>query len=220
MKTIAILGSGAVGQALAGGFLKHGYAVVMGTRSPGKKIEWPQQAGGSDTAGISKIRVTTYAEAARVADLAVLATKGVGAEAVIQEVADEINRKIVMDATNPIADTPPEKGVLKFFTTLDSSLMERLQRIAPGARFVKCFSSVGSALMVNPEFSGTRPSMFICGNDNAAKTQVTGILDQFGWDAEDMGSAEAARAIEPLCILWCIPGFLRNDWLHAFRMLR
>jgi predicted dinucleotide-binding enzyme len=62
--------------------------------------------------------------------------------------------------------------------------------------------------------------MFICGNDDHAKQTVKGILYQFGWDTEDMGGVEAARAIEPLCILWCIPGFLRNDWVHALKMLR
>jgi predicted dinucleotide-binding enzyme len=62
--------------------------------------------------------------------------------------------------------------------------------------------------------------MFICGNDAAAKKQVTGILTAFGWETEDMGTAEAARAIEPLCMLWCIPGFLRNEWSHAFKLLK
>ena len=59
----------------------------------------------------------------------------------------------------------------------------------------------------------------VCGNDEAAKSTVGGILDQFGWETADMGRAEAARAIEPLCMLWCIPGFLRNDWVHAFKLL-
>jgi predicted dinucleotide-binding enzyme len=209
-----------VGQTLAGGFLHHGYGVVMGTRNPDKKISWPKQAGSSDANALSKIRVTTYAEAAKAADLAVLATKGTAAEAVVREVGPHIRGKIVMDTTNPIADAPPENGVLKFFTTLDDSLMERLQRIDPDALLVKCFSSVGSGLMVNPQVGGVRPTMFICGNDPAAKQQVAAILDQFGWDAEDMGSVGAARAIEPLCILWCIPGFLRNEWSHAFKLLR
>ena len=117
-------------------------------------------------------------------------------------------------------DRPPEGGVLRYFTSLDESLMERLQKKAPGARFVKAFSSVGNALMVHPDFGGVRPSMFICGNDEAAKAMVTQLLDDFGWDAEDMGDARAARAIEPLCILWCLPGFLRGDWSHAFKVLR
>lgn len=66
---------------------------------------------------------------------------------------------------------------------------------------------------------GGKPTMFICGNDEAAKETVSGILDQFGWERAGMGKAEAARAIEPLCMLWCIPGFLRNEWVHAFKML-
>jgi len=79
---------------------------------------------------------------------------------------------------------------------------------------------VGSALMVNPQLRGGRPSMFICGNDEPARRQVAGLLELFGWGTEDMGAAEAARAIEPLCMLWCIPGFRQNDWMHAFQVLR
>jgi predicted dinucleotide-binding enzyme len=62
--------------------------------------------------------------------------------------------------------------------------------------------------------------MFICGNDAAAKETVEDLLDQFGWEVEDMGGAVAARAIEPLCMLWCIPGFRSNQWQHAFKLLR
>ena len=98
--------------------------------------------------------------------------------------------------------------------------MEILQAKYPDAHFVKAFNSVGAAAMVNPSFKGGKPTMFIAGNDAAAKSTVTSILDQFGWETEDLGSAAAARAIEPLCMLWCIPGFAKNDWFHAFKMLR
>jgi predicted dinucleotide-binding enzyme len=98
--------------------------------------------------------------------------------------------------------------------------MERLQRAVPAAHFVKAFSSVGNAFMVDPQFEGGKPTMFICGNDDAAKQTVRGILDQFGWETADMGKIEAARAIEPLCMLWCIPGIARNEWSHAFKLLR
>jgi predicted dinucleotide-binding enzyme len=73
--------------------------------------------------------------------------------------------------------------------------------------------------MVNPKLP-SKPSMFICGNDAEAKAATRAILDQFGWETEDMGGAPAARAIEPLCVLWCIPGFLKNDWMHAYKVLR
>ena len=124
-----------------------------------------------------------------------------------------------MDTTNPLADAPPVNGVLPYFTEMNESLMERLQREAPDAHFVKAFSSVGNTRMIDPRFEGGTPTMFICGNDDDAKATVTEILDGFGWDTADMGAVEAARAIEPLCILWCIPGFLRNEWTHAFALL-
>ena len=99
-------------------------------------------------------------------------------------------------------------------------LEEQLPKGVEFARFVKCFSSVGNTCMVDPDFGGRRPTMFICGYDAAAKGAAGEILDQFGWDVADMGGVEAARAIEPLCILWCIPGLLSNEWTHAFALLR
>jgi predicted dinucleotide-binding enzyme len=82
------------------------------------------------------------------------------------------------------------------------------------------FNSVGSPFMYKPGFPGGIPTMFICGNDEEAKKTVTAILTSFGWETEDMGKVEAARAIEPLCMLWCIPGLLRNQWTHAFKLLK
>jgi len=202
-----------VGQTLAGGFAKHGWGVVIGTGHPEKKIEWKD-------ATLRNVKVTTYAEAAEAADLVVVAVKGTVAEGVVHGVASQIAGKVVIDASNPIADAPPDNGVLQFFTALDKSLMERLQKLAPEAHFVKAFNSVGAASMVNPDFGGMRPTMFICGNHAPSKKEVTAILEQFGWEAEDMGGVQGARAIEPLCMLWCIPGLLRNQWSHAFKLLK
>lgn len=211
---IGILGSGDVGQALANGFIKYGNEVMVGTRSPGKLSAWKATAG---KAG----RVGTFAETAAFGEMIVLAAKGRTAQSTLQLAgAENLKGKTIIDTTNPIAETPPENGVLKYFTTLDSSLMEQLQSAFPEAHFVKAFSCVGNAFMVNPDFGGIKPTMFICGNDANAKTEVGKILDLFGFEVEDMGGVEAARAIEPLCILWCIPGFLRNQWTHAFRLLK
>ena len=209
---VGILGSGDVGKALAGGFLKHGHDVMMGTRTGSKLADWAKQN--------PKGKVGSFADTARFADLVVLAVKGtVALDALRQAGAANLAGKPVMDATNPIADAPPVNGVAKFFTNLDESLMERLQREFQGAQFVKAFSSVGNTLMINPQLKGGPPTMFICGNDEAAKKTVRGICGQFGWETADMGKAEAARAIEPLCMLWLIPGFLRNQWRHAFKLL-
>ena len=110
--------------------------------------------------------------------------------------------------------------MLRVTTGPNSSLMERLQTAFPGARFVKAFNSVGSDLMVDPKLQGGPPTMFICGNDAEAKATVAKLLEQFGWEPADMGTAKSARAIEPLAQLWCIPGFLHDQWTHAFRLLR
>lgn len=209
---VGVLGSGDVAKVLASGFLKHGHEVMMGTRTPAKLTDWTKQN--------PKGRVGSFDDAAKFAELVVLAVKGTAAADALRAAgAGNLARKPVIDATNPIADLPPTNGVLRFFTTLEESLMERLQREFESARFVKAFNSVGNTCMVNPQFKGGRPTMFICGQDDAAKRTVTGILEQFGWETADMGKTEAARAIEPLCMLWCLPGFLRNDWKHALKIL-
>ena len=214
MSKIAVLGSGQVGQVLADGLIKHGHEVTRGSREPAKLADWKAKAGAHAHTG-------TFAEAAKWGESVLLAVKGDAASSVL-DLAGPANLagKLVMDATNPIAGKPPENGVIRFFTDLSESLMEKLQKKAPAAHFVKVFSCVGNAFMVNPKFPGGPPTMFICGNDKGAKAQVKTILDQFGWETADMGMAESARAIEPLCMLWCIPGMRDNSWTHAFKLLR
>jgi len=209
-----ILGSGVVGQTLATGFMQHGHEVMVGTRHPEKLATWQAQAG-------QGARLGSFAQAAAFGAVVVLAVKGTAAQATLQMAeAKNLNGKTIIDTTNPIAEAPPEKGVLKFFTSLDNSLMEQLQAAYPEADFVKAFNSVGNAAMVQPNFGGLKPTMFICGNQQSAKQETGKVLEQFGFEVEDMGSVEAARAIEPLCILWCIPGFLRKEWTHAFKLLK
>jgi predicted dinucleotide-binding enzyme len=213
MTTVGILGSGDVGKTLAKGFLKHGYQVAIGSDHPEKLSEFKSENPQLETA--------TFEQAAQSGDIVVLSVKGTVAEKIIEKVKKYLSGKTVIDTTNPIADAPPQNGVLKFFTNLDESLMERLQKIAPDAQLVKAFNSVGSVLMINPDFrDSTKPTMFICGNNDDAKKKVYEILEKFGFETEDMGKAESARAIEPLCMLWCIPGFLRNEWTHAFKLLK
>ena len=209
---VGIIGSGEVAQTLGAGFLEHGHSVMLGTRDADKLSDWAAKNKGA--------KVGTVADAANFGDTLVLAVKGtVALKALESAGSDALAGKTVIDATNPIADAPPVNGVLKYFTNLDESLMEQLQAAYPSAHFVKCFCSVGNTKMVNPNYAGGMPTMFICGNDEGAKATVKGILDQFGWETLDCGKVEAARAIEPLAMLWCIPGFLHNEWTHAFKVL-
>ena len=210
---IGILGSGAVAKSLASGFLAQNCEVKLGTGHPDKLADWLQKMGANASVG-------SFQEAAKFGNLIVLAVSGKAAHTVLSSVGEEaLNGKTIVDVTNPIADKPPVNGVLHFFTDINYSLMEQLQAKYPAANFVKAFNSVGNGLMVNPGFN-TKPTMFICGNSESAKEAVSEILAAFGWEKADMGAAEAARAIEPLCMLWCIPGFKDNQWTHAFKLMR
>jgi 8-hydroxy-5-deazaflavin:NADPH oxidoreductase len=211
---VGVIGSGSVGQTLAAGFVRHGHEVMIGTREPAKLADWLKKN--------PKVKVGSFSETAAFGEVVVLAVKGsIAADVLRSAGAKNLEGKLVIDACNPIADdAPPVNGVLQFFTEKNTSLMEELQKDFPGAHLVKAFNSVGAPRMVNPEYKAGKPTMFICGNDDGAKATTTKILDQFGWEVADMGKAEAARAIEPLCMLWCILGFTKNEWTHAFKLLR
>jgi hypothetical protein len=211
-KNIGILGSGAVAKALGEGFIKHGYNVMLGTTNPAKLDEWK----GKNPAA----QIGSFEDTAKFGDIVVIAVKGHAAIDVVKTAGiANLAGKTVIDTTNPIDETkPPVNGVLNYFTT-DKSLLELLQEAAPAAHLVKAFNSIGSHLMVNPNFA-EKPTMFICGNNDDAKKAASEILDLFGFEVEDSGKANAGRAVEALCILWCIPGFAQNRWVQAFRLMK
>jgi 8-hydroxy-5-deazaflavin:NADPH oxidoreductase len=208
---VGVLGSGQVAKVLANAFLELGHEVMLGSRETSKVAGWSDHA--SAKAG-------TFAEAATFGEMVVIAVKGtVAVEAVKAAGIENLAGKTVIDTNNPIADAPVVNGILQYFTGPNDSLMERLQNVAPAANFVKAFSCVGNAHMFRPNFPGGPPTMFICGNSDKAKAEVSAILKDFGWESEDVGKVEGARAIEPLCQLWCARGFLHGKWQHAFKTL-
>jgi predicted dinucleotide-binding enzyme len=211
MKKIAILGSGPVGAALAKGFLDRGHAVMRSSREPSKLDEWKAGAKGDASVG-------NFNDSTKWGDIVVLAVKGSAAESLVGDVAANLAGKLVIDATNPISDDKPDHGVIRYFTKQNESLMERLQARVPQAKFVKAFNSIGNAFMVQPPFK-PQATMFICGNDAGAKTETTEILTAFGWHTVDLGAVEAARPIESLCQLWCVPGLAHGKWQHALRWM-
>ena len=211
MTKVGILGSAVVGQALAQGFKQHGYEVRIGSRTPAKLAAFTESSG---------IPAGTFEAVGGWGEHLVLAVHGMAAQEALTIAGAKNHRgKIVIDTTNPLTRDPPVDGVVKVFTGPNESLLERLQAAFPETRLVKAFNSVGSGLMINPKFTQGTPTMFICGNHPDAKHAVSGIILQFGWEPFDCGGIKSSRALEPLCMLWCLPGFLRNDWNHAFKML-
>src|SRR5580658_3143303 len=121
---VGVLGSGDVAKALAGGLTKHGHQVMLGTRDAGKLKDFVAQHRDAQTG--------SFTDAAKFGEVVVLAVKGTAAlDALKAAGAANLAKKPVIDATNPIANAPPVNGVLKFFTTLDQSLMEQLQSAFP-----------------------------------------------------------------------------------------
>ena len=211
MMKVGVLGSGAVGKVLAAGFLSLGHEAKIGSREPDKLSDWVKGAGKGASAG-------TFEEAARFGDLIVLATLGAGAENAIRLAgAKNFAGKVIIDATNPLDFS---KGMAQLYIGHTDSLGEQVQRWLPDARVVKAFNTVGNPHMIKPKFPGGPPDMFICGNDDAAKTLVSQICEQFGWGVVDIGGIEGSRHLEPMCMVWVLHGIRAKSWNHAFKMLR
>lgn len=207
---IGILGTGHVGQALAKGLAAAGHQVQLGSREGAKLAAFCAEAG---------VTEGTFAAVAAAAEVVIVAVKGEVAEELVRGLASALAGKVVMDTTNPIAG-PAKNGVVPYFTAADDSLLQRLQRAAPAAHLVKAFNSVAAHLMVKPALRGGTPAMFLCGDDAGAKATVAALVAELGWQPEDVGGSEAGHAVEALCQVWLAPGFLRNDWAHAFAVLR
>ncbi len=214
MKKIGIIGSGVVGKTLAKGFIGHNHQTMLGSGSKQKQEQIKNEFH-------NELQTGDFDKAAAYGEILVLAVNGMHAKEALEKCGKEnLKGKTIIDCTNPIDNKPPVNGVISFFTNYNESLMEQLQKAYPDCKFVKAFNSVGSAMMVNPKLNIAKPTMFICGNDTTSKKEVNEILDKFGWETEDMGTVEAARAIEPLCMLYCIPGIKDNKWNHAFKLLK
>jgi hypothetical protein len=198
---IGILGSGAVGQALARGYAAHGHEVRIGTRQP----------------EIDGHRVGSPSDVAREAELVVLAVRGDAAVDLVESLSEQLDGKVLVDATNPLDHS---SGTPRLFVGHDDSLGERVQRAAPGARVVKAYNTVGNALMVDPQLPGGPPTMCIGGDDEAAKRTITQLLVDTGWDVADLGGIDASRYLEPLCMAWVAYGVRNGTWGHAFKLLR
>lgn len=210
---VGILGSGDVGQALGRGFARHGWDVMLGTRSPEKLQEWLDETEGT-------VSVGSFAEATAHGDVVILATVGDAVEDVIDLAgAETFTGRLVLDATNPLDFSGGAPPHLLFGGT--DSLGERIQAALPGAAVVKCFNTVSNAQMVDPDFEEGTPPMMICGNDADAKERTEAILVELGWPgALDVGDIESARYLEAMVPLWVRVGTVLDTWMHAFKAVQ
>jgi len=213
--TVGILGTGDVGRALGTGFVRYGHEVVLGGRDAAnaKAVSWAGAVGPGAKPG-------TFADAAAFGEVLVLATRWTGTKNALDLAggAEACAGKVVIDVTNPL-DTSQGMPPRLALGHTDSG-GEQVQRWLPGARVVKAFNVVGNRHMVDPQFPGGPPDMFICGDDEEAKRVVAGICGAFGWPVTDIGGIDGARVLEPLCILWVIYGMKTGGWDHALKMIR
>ncbi len=188
---IAIVGAGNVGGTLGKAWAARGHDVVFGVRTPhDPKVQELLKATGG------RARASGVREAATVSDVVVLATPwGATPEAV--RAAGSLSGKIVVDATNPLK--VDLSGLALGHST---SAAEEVAGWAPGARVVKAFNTIGAQHMADPLFSGQRASMFLCGDDVAAKRTVGALAEALGFDPVDAGPLSQARLLEPLAMLW------------------
>ncbi|MBX7190511.1 MAG: NAD(P)-binding domain-containing protein [Sandaracinaceae bacterium] len=216
---IAVLGTAIVGKTLAEKLSALGHDVMIGTRDPAasRARTAPDTFGGPPLSAFltehPRVALGTLAEAARHGELVINATSGAGAVEAIQQAGPaNLEGKVLIDISNPLdfsRGMPPSLTVCN-----DDSLGEQVQRAAPGAKVVKTLNTVNAYLMVAPGIlAGGDHTMFVCGDDAAAKATVTGLLREwFGWrDVIDLGGISMSRGTEMYLPLWArLYGALQN----------
>lgn len=194
---IGVLGTGMVGETLGSRLVELGHQVMMGSRtaSNSKAVAWASRFSG-------KASVGTFSDAARFGELVVNCTQGgASVEAIGLAGKDNLKNKVVIDVANPLDSN--NHGALLFCN--NESLGERIQNAFPDARIVKALNTMWCGLMVNPRLLKESHRVFVCGNDEGAKSTVKVLLISFGWREEeifDLGDISGARGTEMLLPLW------------------
>ncbi len=196
---IGVLGTGAVGRTLGTRLVGLGHRVTMGSRTEGNPVavEWVASAGEGAAQG-------SFADAARAGEMVVNATAGAASLAALEAAgAANLDGKVLLDVANPLDFSQGMPPTLSVCNT--DSLAEQIQRTFPGARVVKSLNTMNCDVMVDPGLLPDRHTVFVCGDDAAAKAQVRELLETFGWppaDILDLGDLSAARGTEMYLPLW------------------
>jgi predicted dinucleotide-binding enzyme len=207
---IAVLGTGMVGQALAGRLAELGHDVVVGTRDVDATLARTEPDGMGHPPFATwheshqGVRLATFADATADAELVVNATSG-GASLQALEAAGAANLdgKVILDIANPLDFSngfPPSLSVVN-----TDSLGEQIQRAYPGARVVKSLNTMNCLVMVDPSRVAGEHNVFVAGDDADAKATVTALLGEFGWPQArilDLGPLSSARGTEMFLPLW------------------
>ena len=160
-----------------------GHAATVGVRDPDDPKHAPLGA------------VETNESATAVADVGVLCTPWHGTQASVQGCGD-LGGKVLIDCTNPLT---PDFAALE--VGLATSGAEEVAKWAPGARVCKAMNQIGAPMMDGPQLPG-EPVMFICGDDDSAKSVTAGLVSELGFETVDIGDLTLARLLEPYGLLW------------------
>ncbi len=206
-ETIAIIGTGAVANALGPAFASFGHDIVYGSRNPDRDsvTSLVARTGASASAA-------TQAEAAAVADAVLLAVPWNTVEAVVTNLGD-LSGKIIIDPTNP--RIVGDDGLRDY--AVETSNGELIQGWAPTARVVKAFNTMGWETMLDPGASGGPVTVPMVGNDDDAKAFVAELVRGLGLEPIDLGPIRYAHAIESLYLLWGNAATLGNPFQYHFR---
>jgi predicted dinucleotide-binding enzyme len=224
---IAVLGTGMVGQILAGKFVSLGHQVMIGTRNPEETMartdpdpfgrppfkDWHTEN--------SRVLLGNFSEAASFGEFIVNATSGSGAFPALRSAGKaNLDRKVLLDVSNPLdfsRGMPPSLTVCN-----DDSLGEQIQREFPEARVVKSLNTLNAHIMINPGALPEETHIFLNGNETSAKKEVRKLLNSFGWKDDciiDMGDISNARGTEMLVPMWArLYGTFQNP-IFNFRIV-
>ncbi len=204
---IAIIGTGRLGSTLGKMWAEKDHTIMFGSRDPQKAKKLANSIGSGTSGG-------TYEEAAKFADIIVLAVPWSGAKESIKT-AGVLDGKILVDSTTTAA---PHLGGISIGPT--TSAAEKIAKWAVGAKVIKAVHTVGVESLNKLQFGSQQASIFICGDNLEAKSKVKQLGIDLGFDVIDAGPLINARLIEPLAMLWVELAYKRGMGTDiAFKLL-
>lgn len=211
---IAIIGTGNVAASIAPAWISAGHSVVFGARDPYSRTA---RALGERLG--EEVEIQTIARAIGSSRIALLAVTGSAAQQLVAEYADRLAGRIIIDATNHVAERGAERTAGER-RTLSSA--ETIKKVVPDARVFRAFNHYGWEVFTSPVFEGRPATLFYCGPDDDTRETIEALIADIGLEPIWVGDLDQVDVVDNLITLWAALALRNNRGRDnvAFALLR
>ncbi len=200
---VAVLGAGNIGGTLGKKWSLAGHQVSFGVSDPAGVHAQALRTELGDRITIGTLDEVLQGNP----DVVLVALPGVIIEDVAQKYAEQLNGRIIIDATNRMGEDSMHN-------------LAHFQRYAPQAQLYRAFSMIGWENFAEPVFDGVQADLFYCGADGASRAKVEQLISDVGLRPICLGGNDQAGLLDSMTTLWFSLAFKQKKGRHiAFKVL-